>query len=113
MELQTFIQEALVQIANGVKNANKAIYDKYSSENETICKNYPFQIFSNMGLNSSGVPSIDFDVAVHAVSDTSARGGAKITVMDFVNIGGEADTSKSTSTQHRIKFSVGLQENWK
>jgi hypothetical protein len=107
VELQTFIQDALVQIASGVVGANKemrkAEMAKYT--------NSPFRLHSNLGDNAKRHPGVDFDVAVSVQSDSKIDGGAKIAVMKVVNLGGGAESSDSHSIQHRIKFSVGLHQD--
>jgi hypothetical protein len=107
MELQTFIQDALVQIASGVVGANKEMraagMAKYT--------NSPFRLHSNLGDNAKKHPGVDFDVAVSVQSGSKAEGSGKIAVMDIVNIGGGAESTNAQSIQHRIKFSVGLHNN--
>lgn len=114
MELQTFIQDALVQIATGVKKANDAVYNEYKDKESShqIYKNSPFRMFSTLGDNAKRHSGIDFDVAVAVQSDSKIDGGAKIAVLNVVNIGGGTESSDSKSIQHRIKFSVGLHVDW-
>jgi hypothetical protein len=107
MELKSFIEDALVQIASGVISANKQMHEKGMEEYE----NSPFRLYRNLGDHAKDYPGVDFDVGVSVQSDSKVDGGAKLAVLNVVNIGGGAETSDSHSIQHRIKFSVGLHQN--
>jgi hypothetical protein len=107
VELQTFIQDALVQIASGVVGANKEMRKSEMAK----YTNSPFRLHSNLGDNAKRHPGVDFDVAVSVESGRTTEGAGKIAVMDIVKIGGGAESSNSQSVQHRIKFSVGLHQD--
>jgi hypothetical protein len=114
MELDTFIKNALVKIAAGVKDANSEIYDKYSvkKDEQNIYANSPFRLHKNLGDSSKLHPGIDFDIAVTIQEDTKSSGSGKISVLNMISAGGGVDTSDSSNTQHRIKFSVGITNDW-
>ena len=112
MELQTFIKDALVQIANGVTDANSHIYEQHKDGSKKIYTNSPFRLHSNLGDKAKSHSGVDFDVAVTVQSDSKMDAGAKIAVMNMLNVGGGVEESDSTNTQHRIKFSVGLHQDW-
>ena len=113
MELQSFIKNALVQIATGVQEANETMFekDKDGENAHNVYKKSPFRLYSNLGDRAKQHPGIDFDVAVAVQSDNKVDGGAKIAVLNVVNIGGGAEASDSHSIQHRIKFSIGLHQD--
>ena len=104
IELSAFIRNALVQIAEGVREANKELKDPAKNQ---------FDVFSlrhNKG-DSSKIPGIKFDVAVTAASGQKDKAGFFVAL---VNIGGGAGTEKSKAGEiaHRIQFEVGVEDTW-
>jgi hypothetical protein len=104
IELSEFVSNALIQIARGVREANKELT---SEKNQYEV----FNLRGNRG-DSSKIPGIKFDVAVTAGSDHTDKAGFFVAL---VNIGGGANTEKSKSDEiaHRIQFEVGLEGTWK
>ena len=105
IELKEFIKNTLVEIAQGIRMANDEL--KNPSENQ-------FEVFSlrrNKG-DASKIPGIQFDVAVTAAKDQKDKAGFIITL---INLGGGASTEKALSDKlvHRIKFEIGIDNEWK
>ena len=100
ISLKEFISAALVDIANGIKDANEKIQD--------IEKNRwaPFILRKNIGGNSK-ISGIKFDVSVSADSTDKEKAGFFVSL---VNIGGGAsnEKQKEEGLTHRISFEVGV-----
>jgi len=104
IELSTFIENALVEIARGIRSANEKLMDPNNNQ---------FQVFSlrdNRG-DSSKIPGVKFDVAVTVASKQKDSAGF---VVALLNIGAGANTEKSRGNEaaHRIQFEVGIQSAW-
>ena len=96
MKLQEFVKESLLQVINGVKEANESLDDNRGSVN-------PAGRGPPNGRTVGGVPlqDVEFDIAV-LVSEGSDMGGG-LTVM---GIGGKGSISETNSSVSRIKFQV-------
>lgn len=113
MELKSFVKETLIQIVQGVKEAQDQSIDfgaiinpkGFFTEKETI-KWLPERI--NSGNWREG-QVVDFDVSI-AISETDeARGGLGIQVASAViGIGVSGKSEEQNSTISRLKFSIPL-----
>lgn len=100
MELREFVSKSLVDIRNGVIDANLAIAKQ---EGKTLGKDMASQFAIPAG--GSKDKDIIFDVAVVVTQENSTTGGGGIKVA-VVNIGGEVkDAGKQEQTSH-IKFTI-------
>ena len=101
VKLKDFIQNTLVEIAQGVSAANKQLTEGKGS---VFCLRY------NRGDNSK-TPGIKFDVAVTATKEGKDTSGFMVAL---VNMGGGAKAERSMGNEmaHRITFEVGLDTNW-
>lgn len=88
MELKEFITKALIDIEQGVYEAN----------NNSIHKMYVTYDKDNK--------SVEFDVAVTAESTSGSNAGGGIKVLEFVQLGGKAEESQKNTSITRIKFGV-------
>ncbi len=92
MQLKEFVSETLKQIVEGVKDAQQPAYIRGA-----VIAPY-----------SDCLEKVEFDVAVTAVEKTEKEGKAGIIVWSIgAGVRGEAESS--TSTVHRIKFSVPVE----
>lgn len=100
MDLQKFISASIIQIVDGVRDAQKHIEDT---------KHDPYRgaVVSPYGKNDSDkkIHNVEFDVAVVVTDDVSKSGGAGITVCGF-QLGCNGNLEQSNTTTSRIKFSV-------
>jgi capsid protein len=101
VELSEFIQNVLIQIAQGVRAANDQLKDPGKHQYEV------FSLRHNKG-DSSKIPGIKFDVAVTATSQQRDKAGFFVML---ANVGGAANTEKSRGDEmlHRIQFEVGVE----
>ena len=104
IQLKDFIEGTLVNIAQGIRNANKKLKDE---EKATMSV---YNLRRNIG-DSSKIPGIQFDVAVTATKQGKDKAGF---VVALLNIGGGANIERSTGNEmvHRIKFEIGIDSHW-
>lgn len=105
MELDEFVREALVQITNGIVQANEQLGDQASANSNfanivTTRAATGIEIDRNAGTN---VLIVKFDVAVTEAS--SKEGGGKISVMG-IGAGGSAGSENTVAS--RIQFNIPL-----
>jgi len=104
VQLSTFIENALIEIAKGVRGANEMLKEPNNNQFEV------FSLRDNRG-DSNKIPGIKFDVAVTASAKQSDKASFVVALM---HIAGGANTEKSrgNETAHRIQFEVGIHGTW-
>lgn len=102
VELKDFIKTTLIEIAEGISGANKELKDRGKYE--------VFSLRKNKG-DLSKIPGIQFDIAVTAAKNQKDKAGFMVAL---VNIGGGATTEKGMSNEmvHRIRFEIGIDQEW-
>jgi len=105
IQLKEFIASTLIDIAEGVRNANEKLKDPSKQQWE------PFSLRINKG-DYAKIPGIQFDIAVTATKSQKDKAGF---IVALVNIGAGASTEKGLGNEmvHRIKFEVGIDHEWK
>jgi hypothetical protein len=104
IQLKDFIEGALVNIAQGIRNANL----KLKNEHDITANIYNLR--RKIG-DSAKIPGIQFDVAVTASKQDKDKAGF---VIALLNIGVGANIERSTVNElvHRIKFEIGIDSHW-
>ena len=106
MELKEFIRETLVQLIEGVKEAEVMVGEDNGQINPV-----PWHIGNelknkNMITETDRlIHMVDFDIAVTATEGSGIKGGVGIFV-GGVGIGTKGETNESNVSQNRIKFQV-------
>ena len=104
MDLKQFVQSTLVEIIEGVKQAQALVTDSGATINATVGMG-PYE-------DKYETQHIEFDVAVTAGESSEAKGamGAGILVLPF-RLGAKASAAESetSSTVSRIRFKVPVQ----
>lgn len=104
MELKEFIKQSLVEIIDGVVEAQAYAKQKGARINPQRSKSQSSIVTDAWGAIGQDV---EFDVAV--VSNESVGGEIKTGISVIgIGIGGQASSDRSNATQNRIKFSVPL-----
>lgn len=106
MNLEKFVEESIMQIANGIKNAQA------SSEDILIC---PSVIPSENGLliKEDGArfreapQMINFDIAVTVTESKDKKGSGEVQVLGL-SFGGGLDSNYQNSSISRIKFEIPI-----
>ena len=104
MELDKFIEETLVGIQRGVKNANITIA-KAEGKKERTNGEMQYHMDNNRGDDKNKNGSISFDVAVTVTSEKNTEGGGRVNVVG-VAFGGGKSVSGSEQNVSRIKFQI-------
>jgi hypothetical protein len=98
MELGQFVEEALVQIVKGIREAN----DKLEPGKEKAAQ--PFFLHHSLGDHPQA-PHIEFDVAV--TTQSKGGGGAKVNAkLHVVSVGLDGSYTGAKESVSRVKFSV-------
>lgn len=104
MQLDEFVKNSLVQIAKGVSDAGKKVFELGGSVNPQ----------DNAIVGGSKVPidvqpsNIDFDVAVIVTDSGSSEAGGQLKIASLVSFGGKMENAESYQQTSRIKFSIPM-----
>jgi hypothetical protein len=103
--LKEFIKNVLIDVAQGIRDANAVLKNPDKNQYEV------FNLRKNKG-DYAKIPGIQFDVAVTASAESKTKAGFMVVL---VNIGGGASAEKAFGNvlTHRIKFEVGIEDEWK
>lgn len=114
MDLKDFVKSVVVDIVNGIKEANNALKDSDAIVNPSNV--LPFNDSGNLyghilsekiKSRERPVHKIDFDVAVTASEGKETKGGIAIAIASIgIGTSGKSDTTQSTTS--RIKFSIPI-----
>ena len=105
MNLKEFVSETLVQLVDGVIEAQARTKDKKAIINPRLIAN---STTGKIGVfDTSGAPAqmIQFDVALTAMEGTGTKGGIGV-VAGLFTIGSTGQSQAESSTVSRVKFSV-------
>lgn len=113
MNLKEFIKESLVQISEGINEANEYLESSGASINPKGIKAYSTEakaygrIDSRFTDRDNLVHMVCFDVALHAEAGSESGGGLKLSI---ASIGANANTKNSDSekSESRIKFEIPM-----
>jgi len=106
MDLKEFTKETLIQIVQGVEEANFVLAEKHAHVTSHAIKNSSGGIL--IDHNYINAVEVNFDVAVTASETDGTKGGGGIKVAQILH--GGIETSKSTENQSisRVRFSLPL-----
>lgn len=94
MELKNFISKTLIEIIDGIKDAQS-----HAIENQAV--------IAPQVVVTRKVNTIKFNVAVTTVDGSNAEGGAGIFVGP-ITIGGRVETGQSSEATSRIEFEIPM-----
>ena len=106
MELKEFVTETLVQVAEGIEEAQRRLKDSGSD-----AKVNPYMTKDNSGKWVTGgrrknVEIVEFDVAILANEGTETKAGVGLTVASLLRLDAGGRSSQASGTESRIKFKV-------
>ena len=100
MNLQTFVEEALVEIRMAVEGAQRKLHER------------GLLVGPRLGGDTHNITSkVDFDVAVEASTEDATKGGGGIKVLaGLVDVNAKAETGvkEKESYVSRVKFTIPL-----
>jgi hypothetical protein len=108
MNIEDFVRETLVQITNGVVQAQQHLDKTGAMVNphmSTISKEH--SIGQAMMRAGEVVGLVEFDVAVHATEGKETKGGIGV-VAGVITLGSAGKSDTSSGSESRIKFSIPL-----
>lgn len=113
MDLKTFVSETLIQIVEGVSEAQKRIRE--SGSNASV---NPHQIASEAKQKIGQATPVEFDVALVVAEESQAQSGSKaggsvgflsvVTTKVSAELSEQSSGSNKTEAVSRIRFSVRL-----
>ena len=108
MELKQFVTETLVQISDGVQEAQKQLKERGS---ETIVNTNMTK--TDMGHLVTGgrrrpVEYVEFDVAILANEGTETKAGVGLTVASLLKLDAGGKSTQTAGRESRIKFKVPI-----
>lgn len=106
MNLKDFTKETLVQIVNGVLEANEELKDKGAYVSFDAPGNTSERYIDNGDEGETNVIDVDFDVAITATEAEGANGGLK--VASIISFGGSLESKTENQTISRIKYKLPL-----
>lgn len=115
MDLQTFITETLVQIANGISEANVLLANVHAVANprnvsptgEAGGTVYGHIVPDELGQMRRVVQSVNFDVAISVAEGSGTKGGIGV-VVGAIALGGQGSSSTNNASQSRVSFTVPM-----
>ena len=114
MELKEFISQTLVQVAEGISEANQQLQNSdavVNPPNVSVSRSSDSQVYGTIKRNYQSeftpVQKIDFDVSVTATKGTETNGGIKIGI-GTIGLGSEGRSENENQASNRIKFSVPM-----
>lgn len=115
MDLKEFIKESIVQIAQGIEEANKELEESPAMVNpiHVVANSDSAQAYARTRKASHDNPGtrivekVDFDVAVVAETGEGGEIGAKLSIAS-IGIGAKGETTSMNKSESRIKFSIPM-----
>jgi hypothetical protein len=113
MQLEDFIKESLVQIANGVSAAAKELNSSgaiVNPRNVAAASKETFNVYGLIAESNTmrrAVHSIEFDVAVTATGGTETKGGIGV-IAGAIALGTQGKSQESNSSVSRLSFSIPM-----
>lgn len=105
MDVKEFTKQTLLQIVEGVQEANEVMESSGAYVTNEALYNSKGATLSAKRLN---VVEIDFDVAITTTDTEGSNGGAGIKVASFMNIGGNMESKSENQTISRIRYTLPL-----
>ncbi len=106
MDLQEFISQTLIQIVNGVTDAQNIESEKGAKISPSLSGSAEYAAEHGFLKSDAGPAQIvQFDVAITAKEGTGTKGGIGV-VAGIVSLGSTGQSNTENSSVSRVKFSV-------
>ncbi len=108
MELKQFVTETLVQISEGIQDAQKQLKERGSEAiiNTNMTKTDAEHLVT--GGRRRPVEYVEFDVAILANEGTETKAGIGLTVASLFNLDAGGKSNQTAGRESRIKFKVPM-----
>ena len=108
MNIEDFVRETLVQITNGVVQAQRQLDKSGALVNPHMRVILKEHSIGQAEMHAGEVVSlVEFDVAVRATEGKETKGGIGV-VAGVISLGSAGKSDSSSGSESRIKFSVPL-----
>ena len=108
MDLKEFTKQALVQISEGIKEANETMSKDGAFVVSSNAENISNRMWARDANGNAHVSiDIDFDIAVTAANEADSKAGL-LAVVSLLNIGASSEDKVSHQEISRIKFTLPL-----
>ena len=108
MDLKEFTKQAMVQIVEGAKEANKELINSDAYIPYTNISNSNSAYSYDEDRIARLVVDVYFDVAITATESEGVNGGTGLKVASLLNIGGGVESKIENQTISRIKYTLPL-----
>jgi predicted ATP-dependent Lon-type protease len=108
MDLKTFISETLIQISEGVEDAQKRL--KEQGLDAVINTNMTETAVGHLvtGGRRRSVEFVEFNVAVLATEGKETKAGVGVAVASILNLNAGGKSNESLGRETRIKFKIPM-----
>ena len=108
MDIKEFTKQTLVQVVEGIQDANVILAEKNSKVNTCTRRGINGNIYTSpIAIN------VDFDIAVTASETERGSGEASLKVASIFNAGGNLNRETENQTISRVKYTLQLTYNGK
>lgn len=108
MNIEDFVRETLVQITNGVVQAQRQLDDTGALVNPFMRVISKEHSIGQADMRTGEVVGlVEFDVAVRAAEGKETKGGIGV-VAGVISLGSAGKSDSSSGSESRIKFSIPL-----
>lgn len=107
MDLKEFTKETLIQIVQGVKEANDSL-EQYGACVPGRTLKSEQNVYVDKERTYANAFEVDFDVAVTATETDGTKGGGGLRVAQLFQAGIEANRSTENQSISRVKFTLPL-----
>lgn len=108
MDLKEFTKETLLQIVQGVNEANAILAENDACVTRNIIKSSAGGSYVDRRGRYTHTVNIEFDVAVTATEVNDTKGGGGIKVVQLFQAGLETSKSIENQSVSRVKYSIPL-----
>ena len=107
MDLKEFTKQTLVQIVEGIQEANNSFASCGAKVMNESPAN-PVRYVRDANGNNINVIEVDFDVAITTTESDGVNGSVGLKVVPLINIGGGTESKTENQTISRIKYTLPL-----
>lgn len=112
MDIKDFIKESLLQIADGITEANKALEAKGAFIPTTGVAGeglWCTLVEDKKNPHTRLAMRVDFDLAVTVTQSDNLKAGGGISIASLVNAGATSENSSQSESVSRIKYTIPLE----
>ena len=111
MDIKDFIKESLLQIVDGITEANTALEAKGASIPISVGGEGVWATLVKEGKDkhTKYIMRVDFDLAVTVTQGDNLKAGGGVSIASFFNAGASSEESNQSQSVSRIKYTIPLE----